>query len=581
MQYPQSEDQRRPADAKRPDMGEAFGHHLHARGTITESALQRAIYAARDAGQRLETVFPTLGLISERDFAEALAEFLKLPLVNAAEFPRTPLLEERLGIGFLRDRRVLPLRMTDGALVIAMANPLDSYALDAVRFATGERVNPCVAYPADIEAAFARLYSDDSAQVDRHLTGEIGALQNAAYESDLQRLKDSASDAPVIRLVSALVSRAVQMGASDIHLEPGDAELRVRYRVDGVLQELESVPGQLASAVLSRIKVMAKLNLAEHRLPQDGRIATAVRGRDIDIRVAISPVLRGERATLRLLDRNRLALDLADLGFDDGLREQLREIFSRPNGIFLVTGPTGSGKTTTLYAALSELNRPDSNILTIEDPIEYQLPGINQAQVKPQIGLTFAAALRSFLRQDPDIMMVGEIRDLETAQVAVQAALTGHLILSTVHTNDAASTVTRLVDMGVEDYLITATLSGVVAQRLVRKLCLNCRESYEPVPAFALGLQQDLTTDPITQLYRAPGCDTCSQTGYQGRTVIAEVLSLSDEICDAILRRADGPRIQTLARQAGMQSIWAHGVRRAIAGETSIEEVFRVAGSRP
>ena len=580
MQHRASETEDRPADVTRPDMGVTFARHLQSRGAITDNALERAIFAARDAGQRLETVLPKLGLISERDFADALAEFLKLPLATPQDFPVAPLLEERLGAEFLRDRHILPLRATPEAVVLAMANPLDSYALDAVRFATGRGVTPCVAYAADIEGALTRLYGSNSSGSHRAILGTENRASSTS-ESDLLRLKDSASDAPVIRLVSGLISRAAQAGASDIHFEPGDAELRVRYRIDGILQEVESLPGRLASAVLSRIKVMAKLNLAEHRLPQDGRIATAVRGRNIDIRVAISPVLHGERATLRLLDRNRLALDLAELGFDEAMRDELRGIFRQPNGILLVTGPTGSGKTTTLYAALSELNRPDANILTIEDPIEYQLPGINQSQVKPQIGLTFATALRSFLRQDPDIMMVGEIRDLETAQVAVQAALTGHLILSTVHTNDVASTVTRLIDMGVEDYLIAATLIGIVAQRLLRKLCSECREAYVPTQELAERLKSSSDGPPVTQLFSAVGCESCNHSGYRGRTVIAEVLLVSDAISQAVLQRAETSHIQAVARQAGMQSLWSHGVRRAMAGETSIEEVFRVAGSAP
>jgi general secretion pathway protein E len=562
-------------------MGVTFARHLQSRGAITENALERAIFAARDAGQRLEMVLPKLGLISERDFADALAEFLKLPLATPQDFPAAPLLEENLGAGFLRDRHILPLRATSEAVVLAMTNPLDSYAVDAVRFATGRGVTPCVAYPADIEGALTRLYGGNSSGSHHQAVVGIENRASSTSESDLLRLKDSASDAPVIRLVSGLVSRAVQAGASDIHFEPGDAGLRVRYRIDGMLQEVESLPGRMALAVLSRIKVMAKLNLAEHRLPQDGRIATAVRGRDIDIRVAISPVLHGERATLRLLDRNRLALDLAELGFDEATRDELRGIFKHPNGILLVTGPTGSGKTTTLYAVLSELNRADANILTIEDPIEYQLPGIHQSQVKPQIGLTFANALRSFLRQDPDIMMVGEIRDLETAQVAVQAALTGHLILSTVHTNDAASTVTRLLDMGVEDYLITATLIGIVAQRLLRKICSDCREAYVPAQGLAERLKSTSDDPRVMQLFRATGCESCNYSGYRGRTVIAEVLLVSDAIRQAVLQRADTSHIHALAQKAGMQSLWGHGVRRAIAGETSIEEVFRVAGNAP
>jgi len=327
--------------------------------------------------------------------------------------------------------------------------------------------------------------------------------------------------------------------------------------------------------VISRIKIMAKLNIAERRLPQDGRIGIAVRGKDIDLRVAISPTIHGERVTLRILDREHVKLDFAALGFDDAVAGTLRGILNKPYGIFLVTGPTGSGKTTTLYAALLELNKTDTNILTIEDPVEYQLAGVNQVQVKPQIGLTFAHALRSFLRQDPDIMMVGEIRDLDTAQIAVQAALTGHLILSTVHTNDAASTITRLLDMGIEDYLLTSTVNGIAAQRLVRTLCPVCRETYEPLAELVERLHLPAQHGPL-KLHRAIGCTECGGTGYRGRSSIVEILPMTEDIRQAVLKSADAGRLHTLAVEGGMQTMYEHGLRKALAGITSIEEVLRV-----
>ena len=343
-----------------------------------------------------------------------------------------------------------------------------------------------------------------------------------------------------------------------------------------MLQPVESPPQHLSSLVISRIKIMARLNIAERRLAQDGRIGMAIRGKEIDLRVATTPTIHGESVVLRILDRGSLALDFATLGFEEGIARDFRTLLSEPHGIVLVTGPTGSGKTTTLYAALLELNTPEKKILTIEDPVEYQLAGINQVQVKPQIGLTFANALRSFLRHDPDIMMIGEIRDLETAQIAVQAALTGHLILSTLHTNDAASAIARLLDMGIEDYLLTSTINGVAAQRLVRVLCKHCREPYEPVAEFVekMGLRAFTTNGRIT-LHRAVGCEYCSRTGFHGRSSIVEVLPLGDDIRRVLLKSGDAVALQQAAVEHGMQTMRVHGLHKALAGETTVEEVLR------
>jgi general secretion pathway protein E len=396
-------------------------------------------------------------------------------------------------------------------------------------------------------------------------------------DTDLERLKDLASEAPVIRLVNTLITRAVEMSASDIHLESAESRLRVRYRIDGVLREIEAPPARLKSAIISRVKIMAKLNIAERRLAQDGRIRLAIRGKEIDFRVSTTPSIHGESVVLRILDRGSLPLDFVALGFDSRLLPPFIEILNRPHGIVLVTGPTGSGKTTTLYTALTTLNSPDSKILTVEDPVEYVLEGINQVQVKPQIGLTFANALRSFLRQDPDIMMIGEIRDLETAQIAVQAALTGHLVLSTVHTNDAASAMTRLLDMGIEDYLLTSTISGVLGQRLVRRVCESCREPYTVSRDLQerLGLAAFGAADGAT-LYRAAGCARCNGTGYRGRTMILELMVTTDPIRALVLRHAEAREIQAEAIRGGMQTMYAHGMRKALEGMTTAEEVMRV-----
>ncbi len=550
--------------------------HLVERGKLTQAALDRAHQVAAESGERLETALTRLGLVSERDLADALASLLDLPIVSTSDYPETPVLEDRLRGKFLREWQVLPLEDRADGVVLAMVHPLDTYAVDAARFATGKSVLRRVAYPADFEAAFERLYGEGKSAM-RAIADSTQARASITRDDDLDRLKDIASEAPVIRLVNHLITRAAEARASDIHIEPMESELRVRYRIDGVLHPIESPPQRLASAVISRIKIMAKLNIAERRLPQDGRIGMAVRGRDIDLRVATSPTIHGERVTLRILDRAHLKLDFGSLGFEETVAAKLRDILDKPHGIFLMTGPTGSGKTTTLYAALLELNKVDTNIFTIEDPVEYQLEGVNQVQVKPQIGLTFAHALRSFLRQDPDIMMVGEIRDLETAQIAVQAALTGHLILSTVHTNDAASSLTRLLDMGMEDYLLTSTMNGVAAQRLVRTLCPHCREPYEPLPQLVerFGLDR-LTSDRALVLHRPRGCEACNGTGYHGRSAILEILPMTDAIRQAVLKSADSSRLNALAVEEGMQTMQEHGLQKALAGTTAIEEVLRV-----
>jgi general secretion pathway protein E len=485
-------------------------------------------------------------------------------------------LETTLNSRFLQKVQVIPLEEGADSLAVAMVDPLDNYAADAVRFAVGKQIVRFVAYPADFEAAFDRLYGEGKSVL-HQIAEEAGGRQSDGVSDDIEKLQDIASEAPVVRLVNLLVTRAVEARASDIHIEPMPGQLRVRYRIDGVLHAAESPPERLGAAVISRIKIMAKLNIAERRLPQDGRISLAVRGRDIDMRVATTPTINGESVVLRILDRNHLALDFASLGFDDHITNAFQRTLNHPYGILLVTGPTGSGKTTTLYAALLGLNTLDRKILTIEDPVEYHLPGINQTQVKPQIGLTFAGALRAFLRHDPDVMMIGEIRDTETAQIAVQSALTGHLILSTLHTNDAASAIMRFLDMGVEDYLLTSTLNGVAAQRLVRTLCPHCREPYEPLPEFvaASGLR-NIAPDGVLTLHRARGCSLCAQTGYRGRSAIVEVLPVTDAIRQAVLKSADSGAIKRIATAEGMQSMRTQGLKKALAGITTVEEVLRV-----
>jgi general secretion pathway protein E len=508
--------------------------------------------------------------------ADALSIQLKVPLAESGDYPAAALLDDRLSVKFLKEFRVLPLSDTPAGIVLAMADPLDSYAIDAIRLIANKPVLPRVAIPADIEAAFARLYGSGGTAIGR-IAQDLSETADEGTQRDVERLRDLASEAPVIRLVNLIISRAVDMRASDIHIEPFEHKLEVRYRIDGLLREQESPPSRLRAAIVSRVKLMAKLNIAETRLPQDGRIKLAIRGKEIDMRVSTVPTLYGESVALRVLDRSGVVLNFETLGFGSEILRTYLEVLDRSNGILLVTGPTGSGKTTTLYTSLRHLNTGDRKILTVEDPIEYQLEGINQLQVKPQIGLTFANALRSFLRQDPDVIMVGEIRDRETAQIAVQAALTGHIVLSTLHTNNASSTITRLLDMGIEDYLLTSTINGVLAQRLVRVLCPACREPHAAAGEVIdeLQLRRYATSNSIT-LYRSHGCPQCNGTGYNGRTTILEFLGVSDAIRRLVIRGTDANEIQTAAIAGGMCSMYEDGMRKASAGVTSLEEVMRV-----
>jgi general secretion pathway protein E len=548
---------------------------LQRSGQLDAGQLERARRAQAGTTHRLEEVLTQLGLVTERQLAEAYGVILGTPVVMPGDFPDRPALEGRFSKKFLKRTRTIPLHDSSAGLAVAMADPLDDAVARALAFAAKKPVIRRVAFAADIDAAHERLYGETSSATDQSSEPSISDADEG-WTDDIERLKDLASDAPVIRLVNSVIARAVESRASDIHFESTEDCLRIRYRIDGVLHDVESAPARQRAAIISRIKLMAKLNIAERRLAQDGRIRLAIRGRDIDFRVATNPAIQGESVVLRILDRSSLKLDFAALGFDEDILPRYLTVLRQPHGILLVTGPTGSGKTTTLYTSLLTLNTGDRKILTVEDPVEYLIAGINQVQVKPNIGLTFASALRSFLRQDPDIMMVGEIRDLETAQIAVQAALTGHLVLSTVHTNDAASAVTRLLDMGVEDYLLTSTVNALVAQRLVRTLCTHCREPFEPLPDLIerLGLDR-LSREKTITLYRPRGCDHCGGTGYFGRTMILELLVIDDAIRPLILKHAEAREIQAAAVAHNMQTMWEHGIRKALAGITTTDEVVR------
>lgn len=552
--------------AKQPFVGDI----LVSSGSVGATAMERAQRVSTETGERLILVLPRLGLIGEDELAAILAQILGIQRVGLEGFPIVPVKEDYLSRGFLKRARCIPLVIDEISLSVAMADPTDDGTVEALSFAFGRQINRFVATASDIEAALQRLYpADQTPTANSHNQDDLAV-------EDAERMRDLASDAPVIRLVDTLIADAVESQASDIHFEPEENGLRLRFRIDGVLREMPPPPTGLRQAILSRLKLMAKLNIAERRLPQDGRISMAVKGKDIDFRVSTTPTIHGESLVLRILNRDALPLDLPALGFDGNLLTRFQQAQEQPHGIFLVTGPTGSGKTTTLYAALAALNSSEKKILTIEDPIEYHIAGINQVQVKPKIGLTFASALRSFLRQDPDIMMVGEIRDLETAQIAVQAALTGHLILSTLHTNDAVGTITRLLDMGVEDYLITSTVNGLMAQRLVRTLCSQCREPYEVLPEMVEKFRLDETLAlSAQQFYRPVGCSNCNGSGYKGRTIIGEMLLMSDTLRQMVLHRAEARQIHQTAVNEGMRPMFRHGLAKAAAGITTIEEVLR------
>src|SRR3989440_10150896 len=503
------------------DLVAKLGTSLVDGGAIDRRTLDRARRVAAETGARLDQVLTQLGLVSDRGLAEALAQLIAAPLVGAVDYPDAPLLHDRLKPKFLRRVRAMPIAATADRAIIAMADPLDIFTRNAIATAIGRPVTVAVAVPIELEAALERLYAElgEGSGAEEMLDEMVADAEPA--EEDAERLKDLASEAPVIRLVNQLIARAVETHASDVHLEPFPDRLRIRYRYDGVLHEVEPPPAWLQAAVISRIKIMARRDIAERRLPQDCRIQLTVRGHEIDFRGSTVPSLHGEKVVLRILDRTAVQFDYAKLGLPADIRQGIERPLQLPNGMVLVTGPTGSGKTTTLYTGLLKLNTVARNVVTVEDPIEYQLTGINQIQVKPQIGLNFANLLRSILRQDPDVIMIGEIRDLETVQIAVQAALTGHLVLSTIHTNSAAATMTRLRDMGLEDYLMTATLKAVLAQRLVRRLCPVCKTP-DPAPSALierLGLERLAPAKSITLFY-PKSCPARRGTGYRGPRAI-------------------------------------------------------------
>jgi general secretion pathway protein E len=565
-------------DPRSSEFMDRLGALLQSRNLLDEFALRRARRAQTQSGERIDLVLCRLGLVTDAALADVLSTLLNIPRASPETFPAAPLYANDVQVPFLKANRLLPLYESSGALIVATSDPFNTDAISALGYLLDRPIILRLAPAPDIETHIERLYG-------KKAPTELGAGLPSPADADdsdtedVRRLEDLASEAPVIKLVQSLVARAVDMQASDIHIEPREDSVRVRFRIDGVLHTVETLALSVRAALSSRIKIMAQLNIAERRLPQDGRTKVTVRGHDVDLRVSTMPTVHGESVVLRILDRASVNLAFPALGFSGEGLSSFERLLQEPNGIILVTGPTGSGKTTTLYTALSVLNDAERKLFTVEDPIEYQLAGINQIQVNPKIGLTFATALRSILRQDPDIIMVGEIRDLETAEMAIRASLTGHLVLSTVHTNSAAATITRLLDMGVADYLLASSLKGVLAQRLVRKLCSACSAPAD-VPR---GVIERLAGGEVQQSHlagirKACGCPACRNTGFSGRTTIYELLPVTAPVKDAIVDSGSERAIEDAAVAGGMTLMRHSGLEKILSGETTIDEVLRVTG---
>ncbi|HEX8948241.1 MAG TPA: type II secretion system ATPase GspE [Dissulfurispiraceae bacterium] len=504
----------------------------------------------------------------------------KIPdYLKPEDFPKVPFVVDGISFRFIKESKIIPIELKNNVLSVVMPHNGDNReVIDALRVATAAEVKVLSADSGMIDEYLSRLYGAEPQNINR-IIEEIGADGNGVEllkddEEDIGHLKDLASEAPIIKLVTMLIIRAVESRASDIHIEPFEDELKVRYRIDGILHDIESVPKKLQAAIVSRIKLTAKLNIAERRLPQDGRIRLRVADKEIDLRVSTIPVLHGESVVMRILDKEGIVIDLDLLGFPPAMLSAFEQLILKPNGMIFVTGPTGSGKTTTLYGALDKINSPDKKIITVEDPIEYQLKGVNQIQVKPKIGLNFASTLRHIVRQDPDVIMIGEIRDLETAEIAIQSALTGHLVFSTLHTNDAPSAITRLIDMGVENFLLSSTMRGILAQRLVRVICPECKEEDTSAEGRE-GLRQ-IGLGNGYPLYRGAGCEKCAGTGYHGRVGIYELFPLDEDIRRLILKNADAGELREVARRNGMRTLLEDGVRKIKAGLTTLNELLRV-----
>ncbi len=548
-----------------------LGQILIEQGLITAAQLEQALEEHRKTPKSLGRVLIDLGLIKEADLVRALAEQVGLEFVDLADYHIDPSSTMLLPDALARRYRAIPIGERDGKLLVAMSDPANVYALDDIRTITNRDVQPVVATAADVEQAIQKFAGMD---------GQVEALASQAseqLEGDDEQLEAALEEAPIVKLVQAIMTQSVGDRASDVHIEPTERDVRVRFRVDGVLHDVMHSPKNIQGGLISRLKVMADLNIAEKRVPQDGRISMRVGGRTLDLRVATLPTVYGEKIVIRVLDKSQALLRLEDLGFSDDAYKRFSASFSKPYGAILVTGPTGSGKSTTMYATLNILNQEDRNIITVEDPVEYRLDGVNQMQVNPKAGLTFASALRSILRADPDIVLIGEIRDKETATIAIEAALTGHLVLSSLHTNDAASAISRLVEMEVETFLVASAIDCVVAQRLFRMLCERCKEAYKPEHAelVAAGYPEWLIPE-IDTLFHPAGCSACSNTGYRGRAGLYEVMPMTEEIQRLTVDRASADEIRKTGIEQGMMTLRDDGLEKARMGRTSIGEIARV-----
>src|SRR4051794_10543472 len=540
-------------------------------GLVTQEELADAYDEHQRAGRALGRVLVEQGVLTESQLVAALAEQIGLRFVDLSDYPVDGAAIASVPSAVCRRYNALPIGYDEGKLLVAMSDPANVFAIDDIRSLTGHEVRPVVATKSDVVGAINRYH-----RVDGDLDDLSMAIDTEADE-DLASVKEVLEDAPIVKFVNLLITQAIQDRASDIHIEPTERDLRVRFRIDGVLHEIMRSPKNIQSGVVSRLKIMAEINIAERRIPQDDRLSVTANGKKIDLRVATLPTVWGEKVVMRVLDNSTAMLKLSDLGFMDGNYERYSQSFTKPYGMILVTGPTGSGKSTTLYATLNIVSRPEINVITVEDPVEYRIPGINQVQTNIKAGLTFASALRSILRSDPDVVLIGEIRDHETSQIAIEAALTGHLVLSTLHTNDAPSAIVRLTEMGVEPFLVGSALDCVLAQRLARRLCSKCREEYTPDRDALVSARfpwedgADLPT-----LFRAAGCSACSKTGYRGRLALHEVMPVTEEIERLTVERASAVEIGRVAREQGMQTLRDDGMAKVLAGVTTLEEILRV-----
>ncbi len=552
-----------------------LGDILLDEGLVTEAQLMAALDEQATRGESLGRVLVEIGMLTETQLVKALAAQVGMDFVELADYPVDRTAVAMLPGAVCRRYVVLPVAIADGFLVLAMANPGNVLAVDDARAISGLQVRPIVAVHDDLMAAIDRY-----CRADEEIDDLASAFEDTQTdpESDLSKIGDYVEDdAPIVRFVNILVTQAIQDRASDIHIEPTEKDLLVRYRIDGVLHEMQRAPKQIQSGVISRLKIMSDIDIAERRKPQDGRMSVTHNGRKIDLRVATLPTVWGEKVVMRILDNSTATLDLRELSFLDDNFETFQRSYTKPYGMILATGPTGSGKSTTLYATLNVVSRPEINVITVEDPVEYRLAGINQVQVNPKAGLTFASALRSILRSDPDVVLIGEIRDHETAQIAIEAALTGHLVLSTLHTNDAPSAVTRLIEMGIEPFLVGSALDCVVAQRLARRLCPKCKDAYQPNEVEMIASRFPWSPgEEIPTIYRPVGCSSCSRTGYKGRLALHEVMPVSEEIERLAVAHASAAEITNTARRQGMVSLRDDGWTKVLLGDTSVEEILRV-----